>query len=188
MSECEVQIYVTQNEKDPGSSLLSPFLRRGRGTMLCPDVGLCWICSIGGAGTISWGSYLRLGQGAVGVPPAHPAVPRRIAPDVDLVFGSDRSGRELFYLYLGTSREQTVADGKRWVYCLSGTVECDSKLGLRTLPVCTSKNPFPGADGREVKNRAAGQPAARIYYSASFGGWNRTRSAYCCHTQSSLPR
>ena len=97
-------------------------------------------------------------------------------------------GESFFYLYLGTSREQTVADGKRWVYCLSGTVECDSKLGLRTLPVCTSKNPFPGAAGREVKNRAAGQPAARIYYSASFGGWNRTRSAYCCHTQSSLPR
>ena len=125
--------------------------------MLCPNVGLCGICSIAGVGAVSRGTYLRLGQGAVGVSPAHPALPRRIAPDVDLVFGSDRSGRELFYLYLGTSREQTEADGKRWVYCLSGTVECDSKLGLRTLPVCTSKNPFPKAAGRGVKNRAAGQ-------------------------------
>ena len=65
-------------------------------------------------------------------------------------------GESFFYLYLGTSREQTEADGKRWVYCLSGTVECDSKLGLRTLPVCTSKNPFPKVAGRGVKNRAAG--------------------------------
>lgn len=143
--------YVTENQEDPGSSLLSPFLRRGRGTMLCPDVGLCWICSIGGAGSISWGSYLRLGQRAVGVPPAHPAVPHRITPDVALVFCDDRSGRELFYLYLGTSGEQTVADGKRRVYCLSGTVERDSELGLCALPVCTSKDPFPGTGGRGLR-------------------------------------
>ena len=96
MSECEVQIYVTQNEKDPGSSLLSPFLRRGGDTMLRPDVGLCWICVIARFSAVSRGAYLRLGQEAVGVSPAHPAVPRRIAPDVDIVFGSDRSGRELF--------------------------------------------------------------------------------------------
>ena len=69
--------------------------------MLRPDVGLCWICVIARFSAVSRGAYLRLGQGAVGVSPAHPAVPRRIAPDVDIVFGSVRSGRELFLPFPG---------------------------------------------------------------------------------------